>query len=301
MDKKEKLIIAGMEHFSKKGYYATSVQDIVSDCGIAKGTFYNFFRSKEDLLIEVFRYNHQQMLLRAKSVQLDDTLTPKEQLIRKLALELNSLHNNREFFLLLQKVVSFQDHKAVLPMLKKTKAAMLNWHKEWLLEVYGEQASPYIWDIVLFVQGALKEYVAVMDDSKQSITTEEAARKIVGYINTLVTHGQQCEPLLTEDVMQELETLAKQPKTKTVEERRDELLEEITMGIKQSSLSADKKAELFDAVDTLEKECHTSNPRLFLLRAVTAYVKEHVFVSALSSFEEYINELETLTKRRRIT
>ena len=33
-----------------KGYERTSVQDIIDEIGIAKGTFYHYFRSKQDLL-----------------------------------------------------------------------------------------------------------------------------------------------------------------------------------------------------------------------------------------------------------
>jgi len=36
--------------FAQKGYDATSVQDIIDAVGIAKGTFYHYFRSKSDLL-----------------------------------------------------------------------------------------------------------------------------------------------------------------------------------------------------------------------------------------------------------
>ncbi len=41
--------------FSEKGYSGTTVDDIVQATGIAKGTFYIYFKSKEDLLIEVIK------------------------------------------------------------------------------------------------------------------------------------------------------------------------------------------------------------------------------------------------------
>jgi TetR/AcrR family transcriptional regulator, transcriptional repressor for nem operon len=36
-----------------KGYYDTSLNDILEECGISKGTFYNYFESKEDYLNQV--------------------------------------------------------------------------------------------------------------------------------------------------------------------------------------------------------------------------------------------------------
>lgn len=47
--KKEKILEAGLEVFASKGFDTTTVDDIVlkSECG--KGTFYKYFKSKEDL------------------------------------------------------------------------------------------------------------------------------------------------------------------------------------------------------------------------------------------------------------
>lgn len=35
--------------FAEKGLHATSVQEIVKKCEMAKGSFYNYFKSKEEL------------------------------------------------------------------------------------------------------------------------------------------------------------------------------------------------------------------------------------------------------------
>jgi len=44
--------------FYRKGYEHTSIQDILNSAGIAKGTFYHYFDSKEDLLDRlVIRFN----------------------------------------------------------------------------------------------------------------------------------------------------------------------------------------------------------------------------------------------------
>jgi AcrR family transcriptional regulator len=39
--------------FSKKGYYKTHVEDVLREAGIGKGTFYQYFRNKEDLFISL--------------------------------------------------------------------------------------------------------------------------------------------------------------------------------------------------------------------------------------------------------
>jgi len=50
---REKLLKAAIGLFHEFGYNRTSVQDIVSRAKIPKGSFYNYFKSKEELAIAV--------------------------------------------------------------------------------------------------------------------------------------------------------------------------------------------------------------------------------------------------------
>ena len=52
-EKKERIIQAGIELFSTKGYYQTSLKDISSYLGVSIGTFYIYFKSKRDLFYQV--------------------------------------------------------------------------------------------------------------------------------------------------------------------------------------------------------------------------------------------------------
>ncbi|MGQ9475664.1 MAG: TetR family transcriptional regulator [Actinomycetota bacterium] len=54
-DRRKKIIANAARLFSAKGYHGTTVDDIVQATGIAKGTFYLYFESKEELLVEVIK------------------------------------------------------------------------------------------------------------------------------------------------------------------------------------------------------------------------------------------------------
>lgn len=55
-DKKRQMILdVAARVFSAKGYYSTSVKTIVAEAGISVGSFYFYFRSKEDLFAELYR------------------------------------------------------------------------------------------------------------------------------------------------------------------------------------------------------------------------------------------------------
>ncbi len=50
---KSKLISAAKKIFSEKGYYDAKVSDIVREAGVAQGTFYLYFKSKEEIFKEI--------------------------------------------------------------------------------------------------------------------------------------------------------------------------------------------------------------------------------------------------------
>ena len=54
-DRKQHVIKTAHQLFIDKGYQSTSVQDILDSSGISKGTFYNYFTSKGELLIAIFK------------------------------------------------------------------------------------------------------------------------------------------------------------------------------------------------------------------------------------------------------
>ncbi|MGR3318409.1 MAG: TetR family transcriptional regulator C-terminal domain-containing protein [Candidatus Anammoxibacter sp.] len=55
-DKKIAIIQKSIKIMHLKGYNATGVQELVDAAGIPKGSFYNYFKSKEDFAIEALKY-----------------------------------------------------------------------------------------------------------------------------------------------------------------------------------------------------------------------------------------------------
>ena len=52
--KKRKIVAAALKVFASKGYKATRTSDIAAAAGIGKGTIYEYFRSKEELIEAIF-------------------------------------------------------------------------------------------------------------------------------------------------------------------------------------------------------------------------------------------------------
>ena len=56
-ERKQEIINTALKIFIHKGYEKTSVNDILNEIGIAKGTFYHYFKAKEEVLDAVIADN----------------------------------------------------------------------------------------------------------------------------------------------------------------------------------------------------------------------------------------------------
>lgn len=54
IDKKAEIFRCGKEIFSSKGFKETNITDITKMAGIAAGTFYNYYTSKDKLFMDIF-------------------------------------------------------------------------------------------------------------------------------------------------------------------------------------------------------------------------------------------------------
>ncbi len=67
-ERKSEIVAAACELFLSKGYDSTTMQDVMRKLGIAKGTIYHYFSSKEDLLEAVIDSLAESEMLRLKKV-----------------------------------------------------------------------------------------------------------------------------------------------------------------------------------------------------------------------------------------
>ena len=70
--KLQNLLDSSYQLFTTQGIVQTTISDIVRHAGIAKGTFYLYFRNKEDVLNQLLAYKFSQLLRRAAQETIDN-------------------------------------------------------------------------------------------------------------------------------------------------------------------------------------------------------------------------------------
>jgi TetR/AcrR family fatty acid metabolism transcriptional regulator len=92
-NKRERIIAAAAKLFGDKGYHDTTTAEIAESAGVAAGTIYIYFSSKEELLVAVFEEflgKHMESL--REGVEREPT--PEKKLVRLLELGLELMYNN---------------------------------------------------------------------------------------------------------------------------------------------------------------------------------------------------------------
>jgi TetR/AcrR family fatty acid metabolism transcriptional regulator len=74
VDKRSVILDAALKTFVKRGYPETRVSEIAAEAKVAEGTLYNYFQSKEDLLLALFDEKWGGIIddIRSKISRLDD-------------------------------------------------------------------------------------------------------------------------------------------------------------------------------------------------------------------------------------
>jgi TetR/AcrR family fatty acid metabolism transcriptional regulator len=94
-DKRERILGAAVRVFASRGFHATRVSDVASAAGVADGTIYLYFKSKDALLVSLFE-SHVERLLAFLEKELPRSASPSEKLKRIVEVQLGLLEGERD-------------------------------------------------------------------------------------------------------------------------------------------------------------------------------------------------------------
>ncbi len=94
-DKRERILRAATRVFARKGFYATKVSEVAKAAGVADGTIYLYFKSKDDLLVSLFE-DRIMLLLATMERALSERSTHEAKLRCVIELQLGLLEGERD-------------------------------------------------------------------------------------------------------------------------------------------------------------------------------------------------------------
>jgi AcrR family transcriptional regulator len=77
---KDLMMERSIQLFAQKGFKETSIQDIVNELNVTKGTFYYYFKSKQELLMDIHLQYIERLIENQETILADKTTSYPEKL-----------------------------------------------------------------------------------------------------------------------------------------------------------------------------------------------------------------------------
>ena len=114
--KENSLLKTAFEFFTTKGFSKTSITDIVSKAGVAKGTFYLYFKDKYDIRNKLISHKSSQLFKKAIADLGDklDALPFEEKIVKVSDHIINQLNENQSLLTFISKNLSWGIFKTAI-------------------------------------------------------------------------------------------------------------------------------------------------------------------------------------------
>ena len=115
---RESLIESAQNLIAEKGYHKTRVEDITRSSGVAKGTFYNYFSSKEEL-VATFLREMLERYIKILNAIVDEDISFREKLKKMIGIELTMASQKPGFFMTIMELKRLRTSEKPLFKLKE--------------------------------------------------------------------------------------------------------------------------------------------------------------------------------------
>lgn len=272
-EKKMKLIESGMKLFATKGYHRTSVQEITSEAGVSKGSFYVYFQSKEEFMLTAYQYFYTQIKEKIQRVKLED-LPPKESYAKQITVWLMYIYEHKDFIILHMKE-NISIAGSVDEWAKEIKVDSYHWMRENIENIYGKQKiKPILLDLVIQMEGLLHSYTKwkIVDDV--NLEVDQVGPFLVRRLDDLVKGMQDGKesPLISFDQTSP-DYEARMHGTHSCRSIPKSLLM-LKNKLQGLALPSEKIDQLLEVMEVLELELAKEDWQLVLVQGLLAHFKQ---------------------------
>jgi AcrR family transcriptional regulator len=281
-EKEKKIIEVGISLFAKKGYSATSIQEIVDACGMSKGAFYLYFKSKEALMLAAFKYQFQSIQARMDSLYFKN-LSPRETFVAQLEAQLEEIDKNKEFIIMQIREQAIPLNSEIEGFIRKISHEIGHFYHTSLLAIYGDKVGKYVFDLNMILQGIVNSYVKLMMFDNAIVDLRKLATYILNRMDDLVAGylNSNEEPILTNDFVDELSVNYPEPTKEDV--------------IRQLKIAKDRveHEDFMITLEVLEEEIMKDSPRIPVIQGMLGNIKAETSLQTLTAMIQSFFHLTT--------
>ncbi|WHY64828.1 TetR/AcrR family transcriptional regulator [Neobacillus sp. SuZ13] len=272
-----KLHVVNMAHqlFIEKGFQATSIQDILDYSGISKGTFYNYFSSKSELLIAIYKTIYKKLEKDRNDLLIGQNPSSIEIFIKQV--ELQMISNRKNKLLALYEEVLASNDADLKQYIQRARLNSLRWYYNRFIDIFGEDKKPFLLDCAIMFQGIIQyniQYNRMAHESGEKVSSvvRYCVARMVKMVDEVAESGEQLiEPKTLEKWVPGCQQNNHEILTQLVKVALT-LRALITKNI-QDVEEQNKYNELLDFIQ--EEIIHTRSPRKFLIQSALTSLKQN--------------------------
>jgi AcrR family transcriptional regulator len=194
LTRKQQVIRKAHQLFMERGFQATSIQDILDSSGISKGTFYNYFPSKNELIIEVFKSIHAMMVRKQDELLIGKDPSDIEVFIRQIELQVEIVRANKLNALFEE--VLHDDDVDLKQFIRNGHLRVLRWYYRRFLDLFGKDKRPVLLDCAVMFAGILYQnlkYHAMAYDANADLhqVVRYSVDRLVKMVEEVAASGAQ--------------------------------------------------------------------------------------------------------------
>ena len=276
-ERKRQVLFSAQQLFVEKGFMATSVQDILNESQISKGTFYNYFTSKNECLMAILDFGQEETMIRRQELLIGQDISDKAILAEQISIR-QQVNRDHNLFPIFQAIFHSGDSE-LSSYAKKNHVAELQWLSKRLIDVYGKFAIPYAPDCAVLMLGMMHNMLQAQSASTiEEFDTVELVKFIIRRMDSIIPPMIEAEDRILTDGLFDFTSnrLNKNIQTKK------QLLKHLTTFLTntKNEITLSEKEHLNFLLD----EIGSTHPRSFLLETITRSFRE-LFIDTPYEYE----------------
>ncbi|MBD1224094.1 TetR/AcrR family transcriptional regulator [Virgibacillus halodenitrificans] len=261
-DRKRQVIFTAQRLFIEKGFSNTSVQDILATSNISKGTFYNYFPSKNACLMAILEYVNEETFVKRREFLIGKDISDKEVLAKQVAIRMQ-MNREQNLFLLFEEIFHSGDQE-LREYVKKSHLDELFWLTERLVDVYGKETAPYTMDLAALMLGMMQHVIHVWTATAKDVgDLQELVQFVIRRLDSIIPDMIETKDKFLND---EIYILLKNNLT-----RKEYSTEDITSQLEGfcAKLPAERNQSGHEYAQFLIEEIKSDQPRTYLIETIT--------------------------------
>ncbi|WP_391209116.1 TetR/AcrR family transcriptional regulator [Psychrobacillus sp. L4] len=274
--KKRNVLLAAQRLFIEKGFRSTSVHDIIEEAKISKGTFYNYFSSKNECIIAIIENAKEETLIKRRELHTQHNVSNVNILIEQMSIRMN-IYREYNLFPLFASIIHSQDVE-LRDLIKKNYFEEINWLSKRLEDVFGNQTKDVAIDCAVLALGMIQQLQhpwIKLDDISFEQLIKFVLRRIESIIYEMATTNDSLLKQSYFEIQTEDTLITKQ---QVIDELETFYLEH------KNNLKNNEQQAIEFILEELQKE----KPRTFLLERIIPSLSE-AFTG--STFEKKTNSI----------